>query len=164
MREYLLRWLTEHGYPHSDWVVNIVMICLIILTTLLLHAFIHYGFFRFLSKRFQASKLLFLNILSQQKLFSNLALTIQGVLLAVQLRIWLPASEWREGLITLTNIWCLVFALLTVFSLLDTLQTYLFRRNLAQHFPCAAWCKPSSWRLLSASVFCWYRFCSANRR
>ena len=135
MREHLLRWLDSQGYPHTDLVVNIVMICLIILTTLLLHAFIHYGLFRFLGKRLQASKLLFLNILSQQRLFSNLALTIQGVLLAVQLRIWLPASEWREGLITLTNIWCLVFGLLAIFALLDTLQTYLFRRNLAQHFP-----------------------------
>ena len=135
MREHLLQWLSSHGYSHSDLVVNIVMIGLIILTTLLLHAFIHYGLFRFLGKRLQASKLLFLNILSQQKLFSNLALTIQGVLLAVQLRIWLPASEWREGLITLTNIWCLVFGLLAIFALLDTLQTYLFRRNLAQHFP-----------------------------
>ena len=94
MREHLLQWLSSHGYSHSDLVVNIVMIGLIILTTLLLHAFIHYGLFRFLGKRLQASKLLFLNILSQQKLFSNLALTIQGVLLAVQLRIWLPASEW----------------------------------------------------------------------
>ena len=135
MREHLLRWLDSQGYPHTDLVVNIVMICLIILTTLLLHAFIHYGLFRFLGKRLQASKLLFLNILSQQRLFSNLALTIQGVLLAVQLRIWLPVSEWREGLITLTNIWCLVFGLLAIFALLDTLQTYLFRRNLAQHFP-----------------------------
>ena len=135
MREHLLQWLSSHGYSHSDWVANMVMIGLIILTTLLLHAFIHYGLFRFLGKRLQASKLLFLNILSQQKLFSNLALTIQGVLLAVQLRIWLPASEWREGLITLTNIWCLVFGLLAIFALLDTLQTYLFRRNLAQHFP-----------------------------
>ena len=135
MREHLLQWLSSHGYSHSDWVANMVMIGLIILTTLLLHAFIHYGLFRFLGKRLQASKLLFLNILSQQRLFSNLALTIQGVLLAVQLRIWLPVSEWREGLITLTNIWCLVFGLLAIFALLDTLQTYLFRRNLAQHFP-----------------------------
>ena len=72
MREHLLRWLDSQGYPHTDLVVNIVMICLIILTTLLLHAIIHYGIFRFLGKRFQESKLLFLNILGQQKLFSNL--------------------------------------------------------------------------------------------
>ena len=60
---------------------------------------------------------------------------MRSLWLLVQLRIWLPASEWREGLITLTNIWCLVFGLLAIFALLDTLQTYLFRRNLAQHFP-----------------------------
>ncbi|MDO5639258.1 MAG: mechanosensitive ion channel [Neisseria sp.] len=135
MREQLLQWLTRQGYPHSDLIVNLVMIALIILTTLLLHAVIHYGIFRILAKKFRASRLTFLNILAEQRLFSNLAFTIQGVLLAVQLRIWLPASDWREGLITVTNIWCLVFALLTVFALLDTLQTYLFRRNLAQHFP-----------------------------
>ena len=135
MREQLLQWLTGHGYPHSDLIVNMIMIGLIILTTLVLHAVIHYGIFRVLAKKFKSSKLVFLNTLAEQKLFSNLALTIQGILLAVQLRIWLPVSEWREGLITVTHIWCLVFALLTVFALLDTLQTYLFRRNLAQHFP-----------------------------
>ncbi len=135
MREQLLQWLTGHGYPHSDLIVNLIMIGLIILTTLVLHAVIHYGIFRVLAKKFKSSKLVFLNTLAEQKLFSNLALTIQGILLAVQLRIWLPVSEWREGLITVTHIWCLVFALLTVFALLDTLQTYLFRRNLAQHFP-----------------------------
>ncbi len=135
MREQLLQWLTGHGYPHSDLIVNLIMIGLIILTTLVLHAVIHYGIFRFIGKKLEKSKLVFLNVLAEQKLFTNLALTIQGILLAVQLRIWLPASEWREGLITVTNIWCLVFTLLTIFALLDTLQIYLFRRNLGRHFP-----------------------------
>ena len=135
MREQLLQWLTRQGYPHTDFIVNLVMIALIVLTTLLLHAVIHYGIFRFIGKKLAKSKLVFLNVLAEQKLFTNLALTIQGILLAVQLRIWLPASEWREGLITVTNIWCLVFTLLTIFALLDTLQIYLFRRNLGRHFP-----------------------------
>ncbi|UOO81356.1 mechanosensitive ion channel family protein [Uruburuella testudinis] len=135
MREQLLQWLIRQGYPHSDFIVNLVMIALIILTTLLLHAAIHYGIFRFIGKKLAESKLIFFNVLAEQRLFTHLALTIQGVLLAVQLRIWLPASEWREGLITLTQIWCLIFGLLAVFALLDTLQTYLFRRNLGQHFP-----------------------------
>lgn len=93
MREQLLQWLTGHGYPHSDLIVNMIMIGLIILTTLVLHAVIHYGIFRVLAKKFKSSKLVFLNTLAEQKLFSNLALTIQGILLAVQLRIWLPVSE-----------------------------------------------------------------------
>lgn len=104
MREQLLQWLTRQGYPHTDFIVNLVMIALIVLTTLLLHAVIHYGIFRFIGKKLGKSKLVFLNVLAEQKLFTNLALTIQGILLAVQLRIWLPASEWREGLITVTNI------------------------------------------------------------
>ncbi|MGR3806529.1 mechanosensitive ion channel family protein [Pasteurella testudinis] len=135
MREQLLQWLSGQNYPNSELVVNLVMITLIILTTLLLHALIHYGLFRVLINKLRASKLLFLNILAEHRLFINLALTIQGLLLVVQLRIWLPQNAWREGFIAVTHIWCLIFALFSVFSLLDTLQTYLFRRNLAQHFP-----------------------------
>lgn len=135
MREQLLQWLSAQNYPHSEWAVNLVMIILIILTTLVLHALIHYGLFRVLLNKFRASKVMFLNILAEHRLFNNLAFTIQGMLLAVQLRIWLPENAWREGFLALTQIWCLIFALFSVFSLLDTLQTYLFRRNLALHFP-----------------------------
>lgn len=87
MREQLLQWLTRQDYPHSDLIVNLVMTVLIILTTLLLHAVIHYGIFRLISAKLKASKLVFLNVLAEQKLFTNLAFTIQGILLAVQLRI-----------------------------------------------------------------------------
>ena len=135
MREQLLQWLIEHGYPHSDLVVNLVMIALIIATTLLLHAIIHYGIFRLLANKFKASKLLFLNILVEQRLLSNIALAIQAALLTVQLRIWLPESVWRDGFLSIFHIIGLIFTLLAVFALLDTLQTYLFRKNLAQHFP-----------------------------
>ncbi|TNH08833.1 mechanosensitive ion channel family protein [Testudinibacter sp. TR-2022] len=135
MREQLLQWLSGQNYPNSELVVNLVMISLIVLTTLLLHTLIHYVLFRVLINKLRTSRLLFLNILAEHRLFNNLALTIQGLLLVVQLRIWLPENVWREGFIAVTHIWCLIFALFSVFSLLDTLQTYLFRRNLAQHFP-----------------------------
>lgn len=135
MREQLFQWLVAQGYSHPYLIVNLVMIGLIILTTLLLHIGIHHVLFRILNSRFQASKLLFLNILAEQKLFNNVAKMLQGILLAAQLRIWLPESGWREGLITVIQIWYLIFGLFSVFALLDTLQAYVSRRNLAPHFP-----------------------------
>ncbi|MDO5687200.1 MAG: mechanosensitive ion channel [Neisseria sp.] len=135
MRTQLLQWLTAHDYPHGTLAVNLIMVLLIVMTTLLLHAVIHYGLFRVLEKKFRASKHLFLNVLAEQKLLSNLTLAIQGVLLAIQLQIWLPASAWRDGLLTVAYLWCLLFVLLAIFELLNTTQAYLVRRNLAQHFP-----------------------------
>lgn len=135
MREQLLLWLIAHDYPHNNLVVNIIMLIMIVLTTLLLHAIIHHGLFRYLSHKLKASKAIFLNVLAEQKLFSNMAFAIQGILLAIQLRIWLPESVLRDGLLNLTYIWCLIYVLLSIFALLDTTQSYLNRRNIGQSLP-----------------------------
>ena len=135
MREQLLLWLIAHDYPHNNLVVNIIMLIMIVLTTLLLHAIIHHGLFRYLSHKLKASKAIFLNVLAEQKLFSNMAFAIQGILLAIQLRIWLPESVLLDGLLNLTYIWCLIYVLLSIFALLDTTQSYLNRRNIGQSLP-----------------------------
>ncbi len=138
MREHLLQWLSSHGYSHSDLVVNIVMIGLF--SRLSARFYPLRPFPAFFSKRLQASKLLFLNILSQQKLFSNLGgLTIPGRV-AGGAAAHLAAGERMARRLDYAHqyllIWC--FGLLAIFALLDTLQTYLFRRDLAQHFPVRA--------------------------
>lgn len=135
MRDNLLNWLTSHQYPHTDLVVNLLMFLLIIAIALMVHLLLHHGLFRFLRSRFTQSKIVFLNILAKQKLFTRIAFMLQGVLMAVQLRVWLPEHSWLDGMLALTQIWILVYSLLAIFSLLDTLQSYLFRREMAQNLP-----------------------------
>ena len=135
MREQLFLWLSTHNYPHSPIIINSIMVVLIILTTLVLHYLIHAVVFRFLIKRFQNANSAFLQLLQQQRFLGHLAFAIQGMLLALQLQLWLPESGWRDGLITVTRIWTLIYSLLALMSLLNVVQEYLFRKNIARQFP-----------------------------
>lgn len=135
MFQIVQTWLQEYGLYNQDWVVTLIMIGFILVTALVIHIVLHLGLFRWLGKKFRNSKSILFNVLAEQRLFTNIGYTIQGIVLGVQLRIWLPESNWQELLVTLTQIWSLIFALLSLFALLDTVTNYLFRRNLAQHFP-----------------------------
>ncbi|MDG6895511.1 mechanosensitive ion channel family protein [Volucribacter amazonae] len=135
MFQTLQTWLQNHSLHNQDWLVTLIMIGFILVTALIIHVVLHMLLFRWLGKQFKNSKSILFNVLAEQRLFTNIGYTIQGIVLGIQLRIWLPETSWQELLITLTEIWSLIFALLAVFALLDTINNYLFRRNLAQHFP-----------------------------
>ncbi|STQ13506.1 Uncharacterized protein ybdG [Enterobacter cloacae] len=77
---------------------------------------------RAFEKRAQASSHLWLQIITQNKLFHRLAFTLQGIIVNVQAVLWLhKGSEAAEMLTTCAKLWVMVYALLSFFSLLDVI-------------------------------------------
>ncbi len=127
--------LQQYGLPHGEWMVTLTIAALIALTAAVLHFVLHFVLFRILDAKLRASKILFLQVLAEKSLFRNLAFTVQGIVLSRQLSFWLEPGSLQEALLALANAATLIFGMLTLFSLLGTVETYFFRRNIARHFP-----------------------------
>ena len=111
----------------------IITFGIIFLTAIVVHLILHKVVLRTFEKRAQASSHLWLQIITQNKLFHRLAFTLQGIIVNVQAVLWLQkGSEAAEILSTCAQLWVMVYAMLSFFSLLDVIF------NLAQKFPTAS--------------------------
>ncbi len=96
-----------------------------------MHIILHWVVLRTFEKRAIASSRLWLQIITQNKLFHRLAFTLQDIV-NIQAVFWLQkGTEAADILTTCAQLWIMMYALLSVFSLLDVL-------NLAQKFPAAS--------------------------
>lgn len=99
----------------------------------MVHIFLHWVVLRTFEKRAIASSRLWLQIITQNKLFHRLAFTLQGIIVNIQAVFWLQkGTEAADILTTCAQLWIMMYALLSVFSLLDVIL------NLAQKFPAAS--------------------------
>jgi Small-conductance mechanosensitive channel len=113
---------------------SLVMIFgIIFLTAIVVHIILHWVVLRTFEKRAAASSHLWLQIITQNKLFHRLAFTLQGILVNIQAALWLQkGSEAAEILSTCAQLWIMMYALLSMFSLLDVVL------NLTQKWPVAS--------------------------
>ncbi len=111
----------------------IIIFGIILLTAIVVHFILHKGVLRAFEKRAQASSHLWLQIITQNKLFHRLAFTLQGIIVNVQAVLWLQkGSEAANILTTCAQLWVMIYALLSFFSLLDVVL------NLSQKFATAS--------------------------
>lgn len=111
----------------------IIIFGIILLTAIVVHFILHKGVLRAFEKRAQASSHLWLQIITQNKLFHRLAFTLQGIIVNVQAVLWLQkGSEAANILTTCAQLWVMIYALLSFFSLLDVVF------NLSQKFSTAS--------------------------
>lgn len=111
----------------------IIIFGIILLTAIVVHFILHKGVLRAFEKRAQASSHLWLQIITQNKLFHRLAFTLQGIIVNVQAVLWLQkGSEAANILATCAQLWVMIYALLSFFSLLDVVF------NLSQKFATAS--------------------------
>mgnify|MGYP000804673445 CR=1 FL=1 len=117
-----------------DHTTSMVMIFgIIFLTAVVVHIILHWVVLRTFEKRAIASSRLWLQIITQNKLFHRLAFTLQGIIVNIQAVFWLQkGTEAADILTTCAQLWIMMYALLSVFSLLDVIL------NLAQKFPAAS--------------------------
>lgn len=106
---------------------------IIFLTAVVVHIILHWVVLRTFEKRAIASSRLWLQIITQNKLFHRLAFypagdyrQYSGGILAAK------GTEAADILTTCAQLWIMMYALLSVFSLLDVIL------NLAQKFPAAS--------------------------
>lgn len=117
-----------------DHTTSLVMIFgIIFITAIIVHVILHWVVLRAFEKRANASSRLWLQIITQNKLFHRLAFTLQGIIVNIQAALWLQkGSEAAEILVTCAQLWIMMYALLSLFSLLDVIL------NLSQKLPAAS--------------------------
>jgi len=111
----------------------IIIFGIIFLTAIVVHLILHKVVLRTFEKRAKASSHLWLQIITQNKLFHRLAFTLQGIIVNVQAVLWLQkGSDAAEILTTCAQLWVMIYAMLSFFSLLDVVF------NLSQKFATAS--------------------------
>lgn len=117
-----------------NYTTSLVMIFgIIFLTAVIVHIILHWVVLRTFEKRATASSRLWLQIITQNKLFHRLAFTLQGIIVNIQAVLWLQKdSDAAEILTTCAQLWIAMYALLSMFSLLDVIL------NLSQKLPVAS--------------------------
>jgi len=123
MRELVIQWIEALGLANSEHVYYLTVLGMILVTSLIFYLILHRIVLRFLGRR-QSSEHVWRNALFGHKLFTHLALTLQGVVVIVMARAFLDPESIVLALVeTLTHLWIILFALVALFSLLDTVET-----------------------------------------
>lgn len=127
MQKNLMGWLEKYGIELTQTVSLIVVFGLILLTAVVVHLILHRVVLSRLEKKGR------LQFLTQHNLFNRLAFTLQGVIVNIQAIVWLPSgTEVGDILVVCAQLWIMLYALLSLFSLLDTLL------DLSQRFASAS--------------------------
>lgn len=136
MKEPLFNWLESLGLTITPAIGTAIILAIILFTALVIHLVLHRGVLPIIERQTGRNEHWLHTALFKNKLFSRLVLTLQGVVLFVQARLWLePASGTLEFIEVITHLWILLFILLSLFSLFDTLANLLDRLPSARKFP-----------------------------
>jgi miniconductance mechanosensitive channel len=131
MQELISRVENLTGITMNHTTSLVMIFGIIFLTAIIIHIILHRIVLRTLEKH--ASAHLWLQIITQNKLFHRLAFTLQGIIVNIQAALWLhKGSEAAGVLTTCAQLWIMVYALLSLFSLLDVIL------NLSQKLPAAS--------------------------
>ncbi|HDN7902997.1 TPA: mechanosensitive ion channel family protein [Salmonella enterica subsp. enterica serovar Typhimurium] len=133
MQELISRVEDLAGIEMNHTTSLVVIFGIIFLTAVVVHIILHWIVLRAFEKRASASSRLWLQIITQNKLFHRLAFTLQGIIVNIQAALWLQkGSEAADILTTCAQLWIMTYALLSLFSLLDVIF------NLSQKWPAAS--------------------------
>lgn len=123
MKELMHNLLDYFGMGGNEYIYVAVVIGVILLTSLIVHWLLHKVVIGLLRNNTKTAEQLWKRSLYKNKLFTRAALTLQGVIIFVQARLWLSSDSDSLPLIeVVTHLWILLFGLLSVYSLLDTLE------------------------------------------
>lgn len=136
MQVQLQQWLRAFEVPQPEVVAISAMLGLIVLISLILHFVLHRVVMRVLASVQKSGQKVWQQALFERRLFPRLALTVQGIIIYVQAGLWLPDGSMIRDLLQLAaQIWILILALLTFYSVLDTLLLLSNRSAMARSLP-----------------------------
>ncbi|ADU65024.1 mechanosensitive ion channel family protein [Desulfurispirillum indicum] len=122
MHESMKKWLSAYGVEMTELVMVISALALIFTISLVIHVVLHWGVIRNAERMARKSATPWKSAFFERSLFNRLALALQGIIIYVQADLWLSPEVFVQPLLqTLAHLWVLFFALLSLFSLLDTL-------------------------------------------
>lgn len=136
MQQQIRQWLESIGLEFTDMMSLAMVLGLIVLISVVIHLVLHRVVLTAIQRRGQHSQHLWQQAITQHKLFQRAALLLQGVIINVQAVLWLHnGSQTQAIIVTAAQVWILLFSLLTLFSLLDTLLTLMRQSPLANQLP-----------------------------
>jgi miniconductance mechanosensitive channel len=120
---HLRNLLNQVGLGDNPQAYITSVLLIIALTSLVIHWMLHRVIFNFVRASTKSSQQVWVRAFYERKLFTRLALTLQGVIIYMQARLWLDTNSGELQLIeVISHLWILLFGMLSVFSLLDTLE------------------------------------------
>ncbi|EJG2188395.1 mechanosensitive ion channel family protein [Citrobacter freundii] len=129
----LISQVEELGIEINHTTSLVMIFGIIFITAIIVHVILHWVVLRAFEKRASTSSRLWLQIITQNKLFHRLAFTLQGIIVNIQATLWLQkGSDAADILVTCAQLWIMMYALLSLFSLLDVIL------NLSQKLPAAS--------------------------
>jgi miniconductance mechanosensitive channel len=136
MQQKISLWLTQFGIKHNEILSLLIVLALIVLVSIVIHWVLHRLVLKPLLTHGQHSPRAWQRIITQHKLFPRLAWWLQGIIINIQAILWLNNNSQIQAVIaTAAQVWSLIFALLSLFSLLDILLTMLRRNPLTNPLP-----------------------------
>jgi miniconductance mechanosensitive channel len=136
MKDYLQHWLQKLGFESSELAYVIAVIIVIAVTTLLIHWVLHRVVLRFLRISAKESGQVWTQALYRRRLFTRLVLTLQGIIVFAQARLWLDSDAGSLAFIEIiTHLWILLFGLLSLFSLLNTFEDIAITTESGRRLP-----------------------------
>lgn len=136
MREKLFAWLESSGFTVTPFIGSILILLVILVTALVIHILLHQGILRFMETYAKQSQRWWHAAFFRHKLFTRLALTLQGIILLTQARIWLDSgSPALPAIETFLYLLVLLFSLLSLFSTLDTVEDLLLNSPQGKRLP-----------------------------
>lgn len=136
LKAQFLSWAGMQSLLEPKQAYYLMVMALIVITAFVLHLILHQGILRWLQQKNDAEESHWRQAMARNQLLSRLALTAQGMVLEVQATIWLDSASETLVLITLlTQLWVLLYGLLSGFSLLDTIESVMQNNGLGKHAP-----------------------------
>ncbi|AKE51629.1 mechanosensitive ion channel family protein [Kangiella geojedonensis] len=122
MQQKFSQWLQAQGYEFTDITALVMVLGLIVLISIAIHFILHRIVLRFVDRMAQKSQKRWRKAFFERKLFTRIALVVQGVIIYIQAGLWLkPETAVLEWVQTTSLLWVLLYILLSAFSLLDAL-------------------------------------------
>ncbi|MBP2167245.1 miniconductance mechanosensitive channel [Erwinia toletana] len=132
----LISILRQFGIEPDHPTSLMVIFAIILLTAVVVHFILHRIVLRTFEKRARASARLTLQIITQHKLFQRLAFVLQGIIVNVQAVLWLQkGSDAAAILTTCAQLWVMLYALMSFFSLLDVVYELSAKFAVASQLP-----------------------------
>lgn len=135
--EGLIRpWLETHIPQFSGLAYTAAVLLLITLISAAIHFVLHRVVLAWVEGRARGFRQVWRQAFFERKLFNRLALTLQGIIIYIQSGLWLNSdSVLLPVLQTMTNLWILLYGLLSLFALLDALQDIFHQKPAMRNFP-----------------------------
>ncbi|WP_151703169.1 mechanosensitive ion channel family protein [Nitrincola alkalilacustris] len=136
MLELVSQWLEYINVESTSLTSLIIALTLILVIAILTHFLLHRILRRVVERLASRSKRVWNKALFEGKLFNHFAFTIQAAIIQIQAGLWLESGSFSLLLITsATQLWMLLFGLLTLYSLLDALLDLSRYSRLSKDLP-----------------------------